>query len=469
MRTPSYLMKNSFGIWHLRLAVPKHIRYIIGKREIKKTLRTGNEREALRKARKLAVQYQEKFDRMSEIDDILNNPLFQHLKCSIVRHPDGTVEMKDVEMDPEHPDAEMRMLDHAVQKINEIIPAEAQQVSSVAKDDAPSILLSDLVQEYLNVVSNTVDNDKTLNGYRSHLQTFVEILGDVPINTVDRKRARESVSILKQLPPNRNKLNAYKDLSIAAIIQMKPPKVLSPTTVKLYVERITALFQFAVEEEYLEKNPYVNIHKAKKTVRSDQERKKFDDKDLSALFSPANMISKPGCHSRDWINYISAYSGLRLEEIAQMDASDIKNYNGIDCFDINDSNGKKLKNLSANRVVPIHSKLLSKYFLLFVQGQRGGKLFPELTKANGKYGHHYSKWFKRYRERCGVIDPGKSLHSFRHNVATQFKQNDIPVEKAAAILGHAVNGQTYGRYGKMFRVEQLRDVIETIDYGNLIP
>jgi len=55
MHTPSYLLKNSFGIYHLRLAVPKHLRHTIGKREIKKTLRTGNRREALRKARRLAT------------------------------------------------------------------------------------------------------------------------------------------------------------------------------------------------------------------------------------------------------------------------------------------------------------------------------------------------------------------------------------------------------------------------------
>jgi hypothetical protein len=53
MHTPSYLLKNSFGIYHLRLAVPKRFRELFGKRDIKRSLRTGNHRETLRKARLL--------------------------------------------------------------------------------------------------------------------------------------------------------------------------------------------------------------------------------------------------------------------------------------------------------------------------------------------------------------------------------------------------------------------------------
>ena len=100
MHTPSYLLKNSFGIYHLRLAVPKHLRHTVGKREIKKTLRTGNRREA----RRLATQYQDWFDEMANYDDILNNPLNKQLKFnSITTNPDGTVTAAGVELDPAQP------------------------------------------------------------------------------------------------------------------------------------------------------------------------------------------------------------------------------------------------------------------------------------------------------------------------------------------------------------------------------
>lgn len=118
--------------------------------------------------------------------------------------------------------------------------------------------------------------------------------------------------------------------------------------------------------------------------------------------------------------------------------------------------------------MPIHSKLLVNHFLLFVQQQRGQRLLPDLTIGNGRYGHHFSKWFGRYRKKCGVVGEGLTFHSFRHNVATQLKYKDLVVTKVAAILGHTVDGQSYGRYGKAYRPEHLRPVIEMIDYGDAV-
>ena len=62
MHVPSYLLKNSFGIYHLRLAVPKKLRYLFGGREIKKSLLAGIYREALHTARRLAMFFLEIFE-----------------------------------------------------------------------------------------------------------------------------------------------------------------------------------------------------------------------------------------------------------------------------------------------------------------------------------------------------------------------------------------------------------------------
>lgn len=452
MHTPSYLLKNSFGIYHLRLVVPKHLRHTVGKREIKKTLRTGNRREALRKARRLATQYQDWFDDMTNFNDILNNPLNKQLKFdTITTNLDGTVTATGAELDQDNIEADTAAL---------------QQILNKPTTPQSSITLQELINEYLEAMKEEC-NTKTLAGYTAHLATFLEILGDVPLHTITRKRARESVKILKQLPPNRNKSKPYRDLSITAIIQLKPEKVMSVTTVRLYVERITALFDFAIKEQHTEYNPFSGL-KPKKKTRPDQERKQFTSSDLAALFSPKHFQPEPGKPSRSWIPIIAVYTGMRLEEICQLRTQDIQYPDGIPCFDINDYGNKKLKNKTAVRTIPIHSNLIKLGFINFASKQQG-RLFPDLTKANGKRGHHFSKWFRRYREQCGVTEPGKTFHSFRHTVATQFKQAGIDVTMAAAILGHTVNGETYGRYGKEYRPEQLQEVIEVIDYGNAVP
>lgn len=475
-RAPSYLLLNGFHIYHLRLPVPKHLQSVIKQREIKRSLRTGNRQEAIRKARILAGKFQEIFDYMSnkydkEVEELLNNPLSAHIKISMDRKPDGTLSINNLEMDPDKIESEKELFDHAIDKISQIksnpIP-ERPNVRGI-EGQPSSISLQKLTDEYLQAVSSDIEDEKTLRGYKSHLDTFLEILGeDVPINRITRKRAREAINILKQLPPNRKKLPAYRDLSIASIIELKPSNTLATTTVKLHIERARALFEFGKKEQLCTFNPFDDL-KPKKGRRPDQERKVFDDEDIRALFVPEGKRTKIGYPSRLWIPLISAYSGMRLEEIAQLEPSDIQTVDGIPCFDINNSGGKKLKNLSANRVVPIHSNLLAKGFLDFVANQGTGKIFSELKKGNGKYGHHFSKWFGRYRKTVGINDKGKTFHSFRHNVATQFKHANVDVTKAAAILGHTVDGETYGRYGKEYPAEQLKVVIEIIDYGNAIP
>jgi integrase len=153
-----------------------------------------------------------------------------------------------------------------------------------------------------------------------------------------------------------------------------------------------------------------------------------------------------------------------MEEICQLEYDDVKKIDNVWCFDINDNGEKKLKNKTAHRLVPVHSALIRKGFLQFVETRQGAQLFHDLKRANGKLGHHFSKWFARYRIKCGITDPGKTFHSFRHNAATKWKQASVPVTKAAAIMGHTVEGQTYGRYGKAFEVDQLKEVIEMLDF-----
>ena len=314
---------------------------------------------------------------------------------SITVEPNGTKKLEGVELDPDNIEADTKAL-------NEILNGTVEP---------SSISLKELINEYLEAMKENC-NTKSLAGYTAQLETFLEILGNVPIQSITRKRARESVTALKQLPPNRNKSKQFRDLSIAAIIQLKPEKVMSVTTVRLHIERVTALFDFAIREQYTDYNPFTGL-KPKKQTRPDQERKQFTSSDLAALFNPEHFKLEPGKPSRYWIPLIAAYTGLRLEEICQLRTEDIQHPDGIPSIDINDDGDKLLKNRTAARSVPIHPRLIDLGFIDFASKQQG-ELFPELVKANGKRGHHFSKWFKRYREQCGITEPGKTFHSFRH-------------------------------------------------------
>jgi len=171
---------------------------------------------------------------------------------------------------------------------------------------------------------------------------------------------------------------------------------------------------------------------------------------------------------------IGNYDGLRLDEICQLHLEDIRQERATWVFDINekpDRNGKKnkkLKNASAERVIPIHPKLIQLGLLEWVEKLRNKdeiRLFPELKKNRDGYSHIASKWFSRYRKRCGITGHGKVFHSFRHTVANWLADADVPDERIADILGHTNGTETGGPYRKAFKPGLLLDSLQRLDYG----
>lgn len=145
--------------------------------------------------------------------------------------------------------------------------------------------------------------------------------------------------------------------------------------------------------------------------------------------------------------------------------------NGIDCLHIRATRSdQKLKTVTSERIVPIHSKLKALGFLEFVRAQREAghqRVFAELSshRSHG-YAAAPSKWFARVRDQLGFREGSerKDFHSFRHTLADHLKQKGIVESLVGGILGHQSGGITFSRYGKDFRPEVLAPVIESVDF-----
>ena len=55
MHTPSYVHLNGFGVYYFRIAIPQQLKALIGKHEIRRSLKTTNYTFAVKKARRLAT------------------------------------------------------------------------------------------------------------------------------------------------------------------------------------------------------------------------------------------------------------------------------------------------------------------------------------------------------------------------------------------------------------------------------
>jgi integrase len=95
------------------------------------------------------------------------------------------------------------------------------------------------------------------------------------------------------------------------------------------------------------------------------------------------------------------------------------------------------------------------------------RLFPELQKRRDGYGQTVSKWFARYKKRCGIVEDGKKkdFHSFRHTFINALKQNrEVEPVMISELVGHLVDSMTMGRYGKRYNLKVLHDAIKTLSY-----
>src|SRR5262249_27843927 len=126
---------------------------------------------------------------------------------------------------------------------------------------------------------------------------------------------------------------------------------------------------------------------------------------------------------------IGLYTGMRLEEIAQLRPGDVQEVQGVWCFNVNADAGKKLKTEHSRRYVPIHSALVAAGLLNHVaeaQAQRVERLWSDIERGNdGFYSSPFSKWFGRYKRAIGIANPKLSFHSLRHTVIDHLKQKGV--------------------------------------------
>jgi integrase len=313
---------------------------------------------------------------------------------------------------------------------------------------------------------------KTRQENEAAYNLFVELQGDHSASAIQIKNITKFKTQLQKLPKNVRKLKSTKDIPLREIVESDHQlDTLSITSVNKNLRIISSLLGWASTNGHLSGgvNPAAGIGiKQKKDAR--EERLPFEPSALSQIFS--TKIYRPDHKSLHsyyfWLPLLGLFSGARLNELCQLDISDIKEDGGIYFFDINDNGDKTLKNESAKRVIPIHSKLIEIGFLEYINEVKAcgfDKVFPSLKKQRDGYGQAASKWFGRLKKKLDLEHPEKkNYHSFRHNTSDALKAAAVEESSAAQILGHKHPHITYGRYGSIHELKQLQSVVEKIQY-----
>jgi integrase len=290
--------------------------------------------------------------------------------------------------------------------------------------------------------------DATLDGHRLRVRAFVEKSGALPLTEVTRAKASDFLAGLKV--SNRTR-NAYA------------------TTLKCVFECARRRGRFTGD------NPFDGM-KAKVAGSSYHP---FTVAELQTLFDDLPRETKPKKHTPQtalpWVALIALYSGARLEEIAQLKSSDVREEtaNGarVWCIDIHNGGDNKLKNETSARLVPVHSALVNAGLLKYVKALRSGPLFPGLIRREskgGKIGARLGELFRKKLVALKLKREGLCFHSFRHTVAGRLDAAGVPQSDAARVLGHAVAGMSYGTYSQAGPgLKRVAAVVEQIAYDGL--
>jgi len=466
IRIASHLYLSPYGVYYFRLVIPVALRPVLGKIEVKKTLQTSNLRQAILMAKELSIKVEKAFQgvRLTMIGIKKPEPI-QLGTITFNRTTSNGVSVENViiEADSREEEVDMALALHDAFKGH---PDAFRELVKAAEEEV--VYLTALIDKYCaEKAREKAWVAETTDEFRGIFNRLVEILGDIPVGTIQRSQARLYKETMMLLPPNMNKQKLYRGKSIKEVTSMRAPKTLGISTLNKNIGVVSSLFEWARRNGYVRENYFDGLC-LKKKVNAHEERSIFTVDDLTSLFStPIFTEKKFGYPYQYWVPLIGLYTGARLEEIAQLHLEDIRQVDGVWVFDIKAEGDRSLKTASSTRLVPVHSALIQLGLLTYCEQlkvRRETRLFHELVQnRTGKYSPRVSKWFnERYRPSCGVVAPGKVFHSFRHTVDDVLKQKGVEVSKIKAILGHKDNDITTGRYGNPYGPKILKEIVELL-------
>lgn len=347
---------------------------------------------------------------------------------------------------------------------------------------------------------------------QDQLHAFLELVGDLRLADIDRAKIREFSDLIARVPDDRHNVKrrhnrpdgGFHEL-IALADELDLPRLTVQAQQRM-LDGISEIFTWAVNETLISTNPAKGLggelakRTGRKSTKAHEERDPFNAEDLTRIFAAlwfrqghGQMTPQGRYHSYRphyyWLPLLALYQGGRLNELSQLYLDDIKvDESGVVYLDFNllaedkldldeadrgQAGDKSLKTINAQRLVPVHQKMLELGLMDYVNALRSKgytRLFPELSHDKTKgYGKAAGSWFnERYlgRELDIPRNGRKTFHSFRHNFATALGQTNAPVTIRSDLMGHSrATPLVDSRYNKGGDLQARQTVINMLNFS----
>jgi integrase len=549
----TWLMRRQ-GVYYVRARVPKDLLDIIGKAEIRRSLKTGEPVEAKRRLRTMTAEIQNEFDvarrRSAQRPDAAVQPAANsgaptdaqlraivgewfaekernasELELSLPAwEPEGRLEVLEQDVgaltDPSDPNvmattqgvadqliwarglavsagspehlqlaelvrraflegarrAARRIRGDYSDMTSDPLFSAATSSDTAAPDAEPGLSFAQLIEAYQADPSRRVSAKTKANrdGMFSVLQS---ILGtDTMARQITRSDARRIQEYLLRLPAHASK--KFRGMSIAEVVERAraeniPP--MAPATVNAHMGLLSEVLLWGEREGRVAQNVARGLL-VPDTLAKDK-RRSFTSTELESFFNgrlyPAGRLQS----GLQWVPVLCLFQGLRLAEACGLAVMDFKPVGGVDCIHVRPDadRGRRLKTPSAERIIPLHPKLVELGFPEFVAQQRKRGVTPIFDDLKPGPRCDYgaaSKKLNRAIRAAGIAHRKVAFHSLRHTFTDAAREAGIPLERLQQIMGWSGRGME-AVYGSGLSARTLLSEISKVSYqldlGHLHP
>lgn len=343
----------------------------------------------------------------------------------------------------------------------------------------PERTLGDLIEAHRKdkVVNRS---SSTRASYEPVWRLLKDVLGaNRPLSSVGREEGRLVFETVKALPKGIGKKRELRGLSVPEAVEKGRSlgfETIAPKTINaVYMGLAKTIFAWALKEQWISANPLSGLI-ADDDVTEAEKRDPFTVEQLNTIFSSGPWRprdeSPRGKPLHFWGPLIALFHGMRRGEIAQLDASAIKEVSGIPVILVRGGDGKRLKTRNARRMLPVHPELIRMGLVAYANEQQQSgevKLFPgEAPNSRGQWGDGFSDWFIRLIRKHELTGRKLGLHSFRHNWQDRAREAGLHgTAIGQELAGRAKGGDSSNNYGSGFSTAALAEASARIDYPGL--
>lgn len=424
-------------VFYARKAIPRRHWQRIGKKELVRTLGTGDLRAAHRilPAALAAMQ--------TQIEGLIGGPATRPVEPSwlidAARQARAYALKRGEDPRYSEPDAApgpaAAGFDEAVDRWAEAggDPSVAHTARRVWLGEQ-TLLLSEAIKNHLRELEVARVVPSWINAKKRELEAFLGFAGDVEVRAITRQLAGAYVT---------QKVNA------------------SGTSANYRRNRVAILVSFGealVTNGELEVNPFGRLRKmVRESSRGDAEERKrpYTPQELLKVFTELRARCPQGDLMVSAV-VVAAYSGMRIEELCSLKAEDCAD--GVMRI-------TKAKNKNSVRAVPVHPAIAGLVERLRT-ASTDGYLISGLKRAGAdkRRSHALSNRYRRYLERMG-LPKQLDAHGLRRSFIQRAEDAGVPVSTVKLLVGHARSDLTFGLYSTGPAWERLVDAMGRVTYG----